>query len=101
MKTAVLITSVCILSFCLAPQMWALTYSYSNIQVPGSSITAAEGINNKGEVVGYYETSGKVYGFLLSNGSYTTISCPNATTGTYALRHQRQWHYRRQLQQAI
>jgi probable HAF family extracellular repeat protein len=73
------------LSFGFILPAWGLTYTYSNIEVPGAIYTAPTGINDKGEVVGNYETSGKVYGFLLSNGSFTTISCPNQQTGTFAV----------------
>jgi hypothetical protein len=75
---------VCTLSFGSITQAWGITYTYSNIQVPGSISTSPKGINNKGEVVGYYQNSSGVYGFLLSNGNYTTISCSDATLGTFA-----------------
>jgi hypothetical protein len=60
-----------------------LTYTYSDIAFPGATSTSPRGINSDGDVAGYYETSGQVYGFLLSAGNYTTISCPAATTGTF------------------
>jgi hypothetical protein len=74
----------CMLSFGLVSHVWAITYTYSNIQVPGAVSTSPTGINNKGDVIGNYQTSSDDgYGFLLSNGSYTTISCPGATAGTF------------------
>ena len=64
---------------------WALDYTYSNIQVPGSNTTSAVGINNKGDVVGYYQDSmGRIHGFILSKGSYTTLDYPGAIGGTFA-----------------
>lgn len=87
MKTAFcrIVGSVCLLSFGLITQMWGLSYKYSNIQVPESSATSPTGINNNGEIVGYYETSaGEVYSFVLSDGDFTTISCPGEITGTFA-----------------
>jgi hypothetical protein len=85
-KTALfkIITFACALSVGILPRAWGSTYTYSNIQVPGSLSTSPEGINNRGEVVGYYQNSSGVYGFLLSNGNYTTISCSAATLGTFA-----------------
>ncbi len=74
----------CALSFGLISPAWAVTYTYTNIQFPGSFSTTPRGINNKGEVVGDYQNSSGVFGFLLSNGTYTSINCPGATTGTYA-----------------
>jgi probable HAF family extracellular repeat protein len=75
---------VCMLSFGLISPMLAVTFTYSDIQVPGSLGTTPTGINNKGVVVGNYQNSSGVYGFVLSNEDYTTISCPDATQGTYA-----------------
>lgn len=43
---------------------------------PGASAiqTSARGINARGEVVGFYvDTSGAQHGFLLQNGTYTTL----------------------------
>jgi probable HAF family extracellular repeat protein len=79
-----LMTFVCTLGVGLITQAWGLTYTYSDIQVPGSISTSPKGINNKGEVVGYYQNSSGVYGFVLSNGNYTTINCSAATQGTFA-----------------
>jgi uncharacterized membrane protein len=75
----------CLLSFGLIPDVLGITFTYSDITFPGSISTSPSGINNKGDVVGSYQNSSGVFGFLLSNGTYTTISCPAATTGTYAV----------------
>jgi probable HAF family extracellular repeat protein len=51
------------------------TYTYELIDPPGSTYTLADSINDKGQIVGLYQNgSGKQYGFLDSNGSYTTIA---------------------------
>jgi uncharacterized membrane protein len=74
----------CVLSFALITHAAAATtYTYSNIEVPGSISTSPKGINNNGDVVGDYQNSSGVFGFLLSGGIYTTISCPGATAGTF------------------
>lgn len=78
------LTLFCVLSLALIPQaLAATTYTYSNIEVPGSISTSPGGINNHGDVVGTYQNSSGVYGFLLSGGVYTTINCPGATAGTF------------------
>ena len=55
---------------------------YTPIQVSGASNTFPEGINNNGEVVGFYLLSSNShvgYGFTLSSGTYTTdIVVPGA-----------------------
>ncbi len=54
--------------------------SYTTISVPSSSgeVTSATGINDLGQVVGYYRDSTNAYrGFIYSNGVYTTIDDPN------------------------
>jgi probable HAF family extracellular repeat protein len=52
--------------------------SFTTLTVPGASQTYAYGINNAGQIVGYYKGSDRMaHGFLLSGGSYTTIDLPN------------------------
>src|SRR5215831_8166044 len=47
--------------------------------------TFAQGINNAGQVVGYYNgANGGTHGFLYSNGTYTTLDDPLGFEGTYA-----------------
>ena len=58
-----------------------LLLSLTTIDYPGASDTFASGINNAGQVVGYYEdASGDIdaHGFLESGGSFTTINVPGA-----------------------
>ena len=38
------------------------------------------GINDSGEIVGTFRMGGVEHGFLLSGGTYTTITAPGATT---------------------
>lgn len=61
--------------------------TWTRVAYPGAyGNTTAFGINQAGDVVGYYETiDGNFHGFLLSGGVYTTIDCPGAQS-TYALR---------------
>ncbi len=54
--------------------------SYTPIDPPGStSSSAATGINDAGQIVGYYFAGFSNHGFLMSGGSYTTIDVPGAT----------------------
>jgi len=47
--------------------------------------TVAEGINDAGQIVGYYLDSSQVaHGFLYSGSTYTTIDDPLGTKGTVA-----------------
>ena len=66
----------------------------SNLNKIGSSGSAAStsgtvamGINDKGNIVGYYyfDNSDRAKGFILSNGNYTTIDDPLGVGGTFAL----------------
>jgi probable HAF family extracellular repeat protein len=54
---------------------------------PGSgnaSGTVAKGINNSGDIIGYYWDAHQVaHGFLYEKGHYTTIDDPLAVNGTY------------------
>ncbi|HEY7095985.1 MAG TPA: hypothetical protein VH437_04625 [Terriglobales bacterium] len=59
--------------------------TWTTIDVPGSTHTAAYKINNSGQVVGFYQDSTYAsHGFLYSNGTFTTIDFPRAGS-TYAL----------------
>jgi probable HAF family extracellular repeat protein len=47
--------------------------------------TYATGINNVGQIVGYYGNTSGTHGFVFSDGTYTTLDDPLATNnGTYA-----------------
>ena len=61
--------------------------SFTTINAPGAVLeTAANGINNRGQIVGGYDTAGFVaHGFLLDRGRYTTIDVPGSSR-TIALR---------------
>jgi probable HAF family extracellular repeat protein len=43
--------------------------------------TIAQGINNAGQIVGYYSNASGTHGFLLSGSKYTTLDDPNAGRG--------------------
>src|SRR5262249_8329382 len=50
--------------------------TFTTIDVPGSSATIASGINNIGQIVGYFGESGRAHGFIKSGATYTTIDVP-------------------------
>jgi probable HAF family extracellular repeat protein len=54
--------------------------SYMTLSVAPAGVTVAQGINNAGEVVGYWNDRVKDHGFLYSGGSYTAIG-PNEGLG--------------------
>ncbi|PYX08062.1 MAG: hypothetical protein DMG88_12240 [Acidobacteria bacterium] len=70
----------------------AQTFTYAPINVPGAVATEARGINNNGEVVGFYYTTKScvepagevqfpncpVHGFKMVNGTVTKLMVPNS-----------------------
>jgi probable HAF family extracellular repeat protein len=57
---------------------------FTMIDVPGSSFTEAHEINERGEIVGNYTDANGLHGFLLSEGTFTTIdgpACPGPSQG--------------------
>jgi hypothetical protein len=53
--------------------------------VPGASLTGHLGVNDRGQIVGFYvDAGGKYHGFLLDKGVFTTIDVPGADGGTAA-----------------
>lgn len=66
-------------------------FSYAPINVPGAVSTEARGINNNGEIVGFYKTTActdydikvpscATKGFKYVNGSFTKLMVPNSTS---------------------
>jgi uncharacterized membrane protein len=52
--------------------------AYAAIDVPGATLTNAQGINSRGDIVGFYVSSARTHGFLLSEGTLTAIDYPGA-----------------------
>jgi len=55
-------------------------FTFSAIDVPGATMTDINGINDLGQIVGTYTSSGITRGFLLSDGDYTTLDVPGASS---------------------
>jgi uncharacterized membrane protein len=75
----------------LSSTLVAQTFTYAPINVPGATQTEARGINNNGEIVGFYKTTScgdydlKVpscltHGFKYVNGKYIKLMVPNAVS---------------------
>jgi len=66
---------------------WAGPFTFTRIDVPNSCCTVAQGINNSGQIVGYFVGDDLPHGFLLSEGTFTTIDYPNSllTYGAYGI----------------
>jgi probable HAF family extracellular repeat protein len=64
----------------------AFTYAngqFTNIAFPKAAGTEANGISDKGEVVGaFFDASGRQHGFYLIGSTYTAIDIPNAGSTT-------------------
>src|SRR5258708_4759475 len=52
--------------------------SYSTLDVPGSRLSAAGGVNSSRQRVGSDSTQSSLHGFLLSGDSYTTLDVPGS-----------------------
>lgn len=59
--------------------------SFTTIDFPDAVETKAFGINNAGQIVGFYkDSSGDVHGFLLDSGTFSSIDFPGATAESQA-----------------
>jgi probable HAF family extracellular repeat protein len=64
------------------PTHAADSFSFTTIDVPGAAATYAFGVNDAGQIVGFFrEASRKGHGFLrTATGAFTTIDVPGAAT---------------------
>jgi len=77
--------------FFLPSTLLSQTFTYAPVNVPGAVSTQARGINNNGEVVGFYRTTSctdsdtvvpdcpNTRGFKLVNGSYIKLMVPGSS----------------------
>jgi len=66
----------------LATSTLADIYSYTTIDFPGATDSAAVSINNLGQIVGGYQLGdGSRHGFLLSGGVFSTVHDPTRPLG--------------------
>src|SRR5713226_1700966 len=59
-----------------------LKFKTINVDLPGVTLTQALGINSEGDIVGRYQVGSAGHGFLLSEGTITTIDYPGGISGT-------------------
>ncbi len=57
----------------------ATTYTYTSFAYPGATETYAYGINDSGQIVGYYHDGSTYHGFLKDGATYTSLDYPGAT----------------------
>src|SRR5215467_646140 len=56
-------------------------YSFTTIDVPGAINTQAFGINDSGQIVGFFDDALGGHGFVLdTGGNFTTIDVPGASS---------------------
>jgi probable HAF family extracellular repeat protein len=53
-------------------------YTFLTLDYPGAISTSANGVNDKGHVVGGFETTETTHGFLWKSGQFTVIDVPGA-----------------------
>jgi len=55
------------------------SFQFTSIDFPGALLTNAQGINSRGDIVGWYvDTTGKQHGFKLSEDDFTSFDYPGA-----------------------
>jgi len=78
MRLVARIAVVLLFACSLAPSVKGAGPVFTTIDVPGATLTNAQGINHQGDIVGTYnDTAGQQHGFLRSGGQYRTIDIPN------------------------
>jgi probable HAF family extracellular repeat protein len=58
----------------------ASPFTFTSFDVPGAIYTAPFGINDAGQIVGFFIDSTGVHGFLDNGGSFTPLNGPGSTT---------------------
>jgi len=74
MKMGLTVLIALILALGALSNTYAAGYTYTPLNYPGALMSAAQGINSAGTIVGGYSLDGSVqYGFSLSGGTYTSL----------------------------
>jgi hypothetical protein len=55
------------------------TGKFAPVQPPGATNVTASGINDRGDIVGYYTSGSETIGFLKKNGKFSTFTYPNSS----------------------
>ncbi len=78
LRITVFAVVLCLISVCLLLG-GVVSAQVTTFDPPGSTFTEARGINNAGQIVGWYIAGERYHGFLLSEGQFTTIDPPGST----------------------
>src|SRR5438034_262245 len=73
--------AVLVLGVLAATLFSALASTFTTIDIPGTAVTQAFGINNRGQIVGRYIPAGGRFlrSYVLDHGTFTTIDVPGTT----------------------
>ena len=71
-----------LIALAFGPALFAQSYTFTSLEVPGATQTDATGINNRGTIVGFYFNSPLLHGFALQKGTYTTVDAPGSSLET-------------------
>ena len=71
----------------LAGSKHHLRFKSVDVDLPSVTLTQALGINAEGDIVGRYQVGSVGHGFLLSEGTFTTIDYPGGISGTRSEAH--------------
>jgi probable HAF family extracellular repeat protein len=81
---AALASIVALVGFIAVPRLapaQAVGLTFTRIDVPGAVSTEAFGINDYGQIVGYYrDATGTVHGYVLNDGVFTRLDYPGANS---------------------
>ena len=69
-----------VIALAFVPVLFARSYTFTSLEVPGATQTNATGINDLGTIVGFYFgiNSPLEHGFALQKGTYTTLDVPGS-----------------------
>ncbi len=57
------------------------SFNFAQLDVPNSASTEADGINTRGDIIGFFvDASGKQHGFLDQHGTFTQLDFPKAAS---------------------
>lgn len=87
--SALVLRFAALIALCLATWLrptivLAQGYTYTTMVVPGATYTEIYGINDSGQIVGFFADSRGYHGFLYSGGTYTQLDAPGADKETFA-----------------
>jgi len=87
MQRLLLLSLVCLALIPSAALALPIPYTSQRVDVPGSIHTEIRGINDLGHIVGTYtDANGRMHGFVLADGTFTTIDFPGGLhTRAYAI----------------